>query len=354
MQNYNGNCYYEYAKDFDNDGFVIDDTELFPPLPSESYSIWVYNDAPNDGTLLVRVDDFELEVVTDSDQYWEIYFTYSNGVETVIIEEPIQENYWEYIAFSRSLIPMNNNVIVSNYIYSELSTGEDNNDYTTNDIHVGENASGTDIYTLKLRNFAIYNCHKTINELIAMKYTTKSKYEEGLFMYFTFDAYTGTVIHDEYTWNTQTVLSDWNSLDMHYFPPYHKKSNFVGSISVDPGVLLLESADSELLNLYAPDLKVEGDFTFEVIMKISETRSTEVKLLRNEGVFDFGINTDDTFYISLIDTADTEHTFTSEYMITPNVFAQVALVKKQESLILYVDGEAEETLALVRGESDLF
>ena len=330
---------------------------LPPALDSSTYTFWIYTcvNGHNDYILARRYDVLFYGVSS----YYQVYFYHDNGSCYYLQSSSVKRtNYWEYVGISRNLLPFKDNVVISTYEYSSASHRSTlTNDYTSENLYLGSYYNGVSYLPdcALIKELGIFNQYKSLNELKALKFRSYTGNEEGLHAYYKMDEqYYETYIYEHKTEESTYVLGGssgtdiyWNRDNRKYVLPPHKRTD--GEVyTVDVGALLVKNVPSSPLELYAPDLLLTAEFSFQVIFKLSGARTGELKLFTNTDVFDVGINTDNTIFIRVTNTdlllgVDC----TTEYLVEEDVFNELTIVKDPATVKLYMNAELQETFDLV-------
>ena len=299
---------------------------------------------------MYRNNDFYLR--SDATYYKLYYWVGSGSVLSLQSSLPIKDDYWEYIAFTKTLAPKHNNAILSNYEYSAVSAITAHGAFSSNDLQLGSSSDNTNMaYTMEMKELAIFSEYKNMNELRSLKFRTHKKYTDNLHVYFKMTERYNSQDRN-YDLLTEDTTNGYTASYSHYgdwrWTPPSSKRNFKETLTVDEGVLLLESSVSDFLQLDAQTMAILGDFTFQTILKLSGERSDKVKLFSNTDVFDVGIQTDGAIYIILTDSdATTLLDVETSFQIEEDEWMELSVVRDYQAVKVYIDTELQETFSCV-------
>jgi hypothetical protein len=341
-----------YYADNGSDYYIPNALLPGPENDSETVTVW-FNFAYsywNGKYLMYRVYDFY--VYSDATYYYLYYWVGSGSVLNLKSPNPIKDDYWEHFAFTKTLAPKYNNILMSNYEYSAVSTITAMGAFSASDLYLGSSSSNTNIpHNLYMKELAVYTQYKSMNELRSLKFRSHKKYEDNLYVYFKInERYNDQDYkYDFLTEDTSSTFTDNYSTygDWRWVAPANKR-NYKESLTVDEGVLLLESSVSDFLQLDAQTMAILGDFTFQTIFKLSGDRSDKVKLFSNTDVFDVGIETDGAIYIILTDSdAATLLDVETSFQIVEDEWMELSVVRDYQVVKVYIDTELRETFSCV-------
>ena len=325
------------------------DQAMYPIVyDSETISFWIrYETTGADHGIICRDDDFT--IWRDDADYYEIILKYPVGDITIRSTIAIEVNYWEYLSFTKTLSPLNNNILLGEFEYTELSVATAHADYSANDIGIGGVCTGLiDTSAMSFKEFAYFNHYKSMNELKELRYRTFTPYELGLFRYFKFDEGDLSYVYDLYSEESIDTTETTYEVDQFEFVnPPHKRTQ-ERNFATDPAALQLESDENDLLQLYAPNINIIGDFSLQIVAKISGTRSEDVKFFYNENLFEVTFNTNGYLEIKLYDS-DESQAFSerSSATISFSNFRALSITKSAENLKIYLDETLIETMDFV-------
>jgi hypothetical protein len=337
--------------------FQISSSYLPPALDSSTYTFWIYTCVNDNGDyILARRYDTLLYGISS---YYRVYFYHDNGNYYYFQSNAVKRsNYWEYVGISRNLLPLNDNIVISTYEYSGASHRSTlTNDFSSENLFLGSNYDGTNNVPgcTCIKELAIFDQYKSLSALKALKFRSYTGNEDSLYAYFKMDG----LYYEDYVYEHKTGDSIWVRGgnygtdrywirdNLKYVQPPHKRTD--GEVyTVDVGALLVKNVPSSPLELYAPDLLLIAEFSFQVIFKLSGARTGELKLFTNTDVFDVGINTDNTIFIRVTNTdLLLEVDWATEYLVEEDVFNELTIVKDPETVKLYMNAELQETFDLV-------